>query len=418
MLLSVCFAAILLGLATPVHAQYEPPWANDQSRGEDLDIELLTFGVGDDIPSWFGHTALAVRDRRLGVARLYNYGMFSFGPDMVPKFMRGRLEFWVGQASYARTIAFYVDQNRDVTVQLLNLSPERRLEVAEYLAWNVRPENRDYLYDHFSDNCSTRIRDVIDRAIGGQFAKVLAAPARMTLRDHVHRYTERNLYIDQILTFWMNGKIDQPIHQWEEMFLPAELQLRVGMMKYVNDAGEIVPLVAETRILNKAKNRDPVPESPATLVPWLFLFGAAWGGFAFGLARWLAHRRESGVSERLPRAVFGLWNVCGGLFFGIAGLISPLYDLTDHVIAQWNPNIFLSSPLTFMAAPLGIGLVFGSRRCERWLAWCWKAMVFASAIGIVIALFVTQVMRQPIALLLPVNVGYALAFWRLHRPKT
>ena len=411
-----CVLTLLMALAWVLPAQAsEPPWATGQSRGEDLDIELLTFGVGADIPSWFGHTALAVRDRRYGLERVYNYGMFSFGPDMLPKFLMGRLEFWVGQASYARTIAIYTDQDRDVTAQVLNLSPAKRVEMAKFLAWNVEPENRDYLYDHYFDNCATRIRDAIDNSVGGQFKKVSMVPARMTLRDHVHRHTERITYIDLILTFWMNGRIDQPIHQWEEMFLPSELQLRVGMMKYVNEEGEIVPLVAETRIIHTSKTFAPIPEWPSTRVPWLLLFGAFLGGVGFALARWLAIRREAGERARLPRVLFGGWNVFAGLLVGIPGLIVPLYNFTDHLISQNNPNIFLASPLTFMALPLGFGIIFGSARAERWMGMCWKIMVGASLIAMIIALFVAQAMRLPIALLVPINIGYAAAFWRLAR---
>lgn len=393
----------------------DPPWASGASRGQDLDIELMTFGVGDDIPSWWGHTAIAVRDRRLKQERVYNFGMFHFGPDMLPKFLMGRLEFWVGQGSYARTVRLYAELDRDVTVQVLNLDPDQRLAVAQRLAWNVLPENRTYLYDHYFDNCATRIRDLIDMGTGGQFKRTTDVPARMTLRDHVHRHTERNLYIDLILTFWMNGKIDEPIHEWDEMYLPSELALRVGKQKFVNGAGEIVPLVAETRVLHVAKNRTPVPEWPMTKVPWLVLVGAVIGGVAWWLARRLASQRAAGQKARGARVAFGAWNVVAGLLIGIPGLILPLFNFTDHVIAKYNYNVLLASPLTFLAIPLGVGVIFGSKRAERWLGACWKTMVFASALGIVLALVVTQVMRQPIALIVPINVGFAVAFWRLKR---
>jgi hypothetical protein len=41
---------------------------------------------------------------------------------------------------------------------------------------DVREENRYYYYDHFRDNCATRLRDMIDRATGG----ALSVAARYT----------------------------------------------------------------------------------------------------------------------------------------------------------------------------------------------------------------------------------------------
>jgi hypothetical protein len=40
--------------------------------------------------------------------------------------------------------------------------------LANSLRENARPENREYLYDYFRDNCSTRVRDAVDRAVGGR----------------------------------------------------------------------------------------------------------------------------------------------------------------------------------------------------------------------------------------------------------
>ena len=92
---------LLLTLALPLHGWALAPWADGRSAPEDLEVSLVTFGPGDDIPSWFGHSALVVEDRRRGEARLYNYGMFDF--DKFARFALGRLEFWVGEASVGGT---------------------------------------------------------------------------------------------------------------------------------------------------------------------------------------------------------------------------------------------------------------------------------------------------------------------------
>src|SRR5215217_3188486 len=128
-----------LAAAAPAAAQEDPlpPWSTGESRPEDLVISLATFGPGDDIPSWFGHGSLVVRDRRLNEERLYNYGMFTFDGRMLARFLMGRLEFWVGDASALGTYRLYRYLDRDVRIQELNLPPDRRLLVARALADNV-----------------------------------------------------------------------------------------------------------------------------------------------------------------------------------------------------------------------------------------------------------------------------------------
>ncbi|MBM4378884.1 MAG: DUF4105 domain-containing protein, partial [Deltaproteobacteria bacterium] len=105
---SLAAALCVLCLALPASARAAvplAPWADGRSAPEDLQVSLATFGPGDDVPSWFGHTALVVEDRRLKEERLYNYGMFDF--DKFARFALGRLEFWVGEAPVGPTFRMY-----------------------------------------------------------------------------------------------------------------------------------------------------------------------------------------------------------------------------------------------------------------------------------------------------------------------
>ena len=52
------------------------------------------------------------------------------------------------------------------------------------------PENRYYHYDYYRDNCSTRVRDALDRALGGVIRTPTdAMPRRTTYRFHTQRLT-------------------------------------------------------------------------------------------------------------------------------------------------------------------------------------------------------------------------------------
>src|SRR5690606_3617895 len=121
-------------------------------------------------------------------------------------------------------LRFYQRLNRDVDILVLNLSPEARKRMARHLADNVLPENRSYLYDHYRDNCSTRLRDAVDVGTGGRLRELLSAPGRMTLREHTRRYTAVNPAMSFLLDLAMNDTIDQPLTRWDEAFLPDELE--------------------------------------------------------------------------------------------------------------------------------------------------------------------------------------------------
>ena len=72
----------------------------------------------------------------------------------------GRLEFWVADSAGRLDLrASTGREDRDVRFQELNLTTAQRTEMARLLATNVLPENRDYLYHHYNDNCVTRLRD-------------------------------------------------------------------------------------------------------------------------------------------------------------------------------------------------------------------------------------------------------------------
>ena len=54
---------------------------------------------------------------------------------------------------------------RPITLQRLNLTPAQKRDLRDFLRWNELEENRYYRYDYFLDNCSTRLRDALDRVL-------------------------------------------------------------------------------------------------------------------------------------------------------------------------------------------------------------------------------------------------------------
>ena len=378
---ALCQAAVMACVAllsAPALAVTPAPWAEGgRSRPQDLRIELMTFGPGSDVPSWFGHTAVAVEDRRLNQRRVYNYGMFSNDPAMVLKYVMGRLEFWVAPTSYDHTLRSYAEQDRDVRLLTLNLSPQRRAQVAQFLEKNIEEAHRFYLYHHYYDNCATRVRDVFDLAVDGQFgAFATQTEARMSLRDHTRRHAHIGL-LDFGMMYAMTAVIDEPITAWDEMFLPVELERHVKAFSYLDDDGELVPLAGEEQIYHAAKARQPTPEAPSTLWPWM----AFWGALLVLLAALLGWLHAT-KPHRLWRVLYGLYQASVGLAFGGAGmLLLFMWFATDHTVTYRNENLFWTNPLTFLVCFVGLGVAFGRSEASERLPKLWAACAAVALLG-------------------------------------
>lgn len=405
-------AAVLIAAVTAQVA----PWGDGRSQPEDLRVTLVTFGPGDTLTEWWGHTALVVEDLRLHQQRLYNYGMFGFSTGFVHKFVQGRLEFWVADTPAVKeTFEWYARElNRDVRLQELNFTPDEAMVIAKALADNVRPENATYLYHHYNDNCSTRPRDFVDRAFGGALLGLTSnAPARMSLRLQTRRYSHVNPVMLLVLDYLQNDELDRPIHQKEEAFLPDELERQLDALSLTRPDGEVVPAVRRKAIYYAAKNRPPVPEQAPDWTLQLILVGLALGGGAFGLVAW-GRGKKAG-----PRVLLGVLNLLLGLSWGALGVFLFIVGTwTDHTVAHRNENLFLINPVTFCALPLGVMLLFNSRRARAGLRWTWTFLAATAVLGVLVKVLprFDQNNWNLIALCLPANVGLAAAFWREQGP--
>ncbi len=403
---ALAVALTILMTGTLGHAR-SAPWAKGgTSRPEDLQVKLVTFGPGSDMASWFGHTAIAVEDTRLNVRRIYNYGMFSADPAMVAKYVMGRLEFWVAPTPYGRTLQMYADEDRDVRLLTINVAPDKRAAMAEFLEDNIRPENRMYLYHHYYDNCATRIRDVFDLATDGQFKTYgTKTPSRMSLRDHTRRHAQWDS-IDYGMMYAMSEAIDAPITAWDEMFLPEELEGHVKSFKYLNDDGELVPLAGEEEVYAKAQNREPTPDEPSLLWPKLLLLGVLTS--LVGAALGAFHVKKK---TRLSRVLFGLYQAGVGLGFGGFGvLLLGMWVLTDHTVTYQNENLFWTNPVTFLVFFTGFGVALGRDVALTRLDKVWKACAVIAVAGQVLKLlpWLNQDTSLTVALCAPVVFGMAL----------
>ena len=142
-------------------------------------IGVITMQPGEIFWERFGHNALVVDDPAKGPPMSYNFGFFNLEePGFFRRFARGEMEYELVALPLEQDLAYYREVGRGVSLQWLDLDPARATRLAAALAENARPENARYRYDYFTDNCSTRVRDAIDRALGGTLQQQMSSRAQ------------------------------------------------------------------------------------------------------------------------------------------------------------------------------------------------------------------------------------------------
>ncbi len=376
--------------------------------GSELRVYLMTMGPGAMVWERFGHNAIWIHDPASVPDTAYNYGLFDFQQEnFLLRFIRGQMWYWMAGLPAEPYLQTYVRDNRSVWLQELNLAPSARLQLREFLRWNERPEHRFYHYDYYRDNCSTRVRDALDRVLGGAIRTQTAAlPTGTTYRFHTQRLTANDAPTFTGLLLALGPGVDRPISAWEEMFLPLALREHARRVVLPDADGGTVPLVADERTLFESSAPAPPPAPPAWL-PWYLILGVATGGVAALLGA--AARRPGRRWTRLGLGVLvTLWGTIGGLG---GTVLAVLWGLTDHAMAYRNENLLQLNPLLLALAPLAaVALVRGRERAARWGRGLAALLAGLSLAGFIVQALpgLDQVNGQVIALLLPIHLGVAL----------
>lgn len=402
--------AVLVAVAAtivPSVSRLEAPRA-DSVPGSELTVYLLTFDPGALIWERFGHNALWISDRKNGTDWGYDYGRFTFGRTFADRlrffarFAKGDLNYSMGDAAVRQYLDGYAAAGRSIWVQELDLPPPARLALRVFLDWNRTEEHRYYRYHYYLDNCSTRIRDAIDRVLGGQIkAWADTVQTAWSWRDHTRRTTESDPLMYTLLTIGLGQPTDQPITAWEEMFLPISLRPYLDLVSVRDGGGPAHPLVKQERHLVES-DRYRVADRPSGWTWRYLLVGLGFGGLLAGLGRL---GRGSARWRYAFTGIGGLWSLLAGL----SGLVlAGLWGLTSHHFASRNENLFQLNLVSLVVAATIPKGVLGGDPTRRSLTVFAAGLV--AALGVVgLALKVLPAFGQSnldvIAMILPIHVG-------------
>lgn len=361
-------------------------------------IGVVTMQPGQIFWERFGHNAILVVDDEAGTSTSYNFGYFDpTEPDFIARFVRGEMRYRLAALPFDEDLAIYREEGRGVSIQWLDLPAAESIEMAEALAVNARPENAAYRYQYFEDNCSTRVRDAIDRALdGGLRAQLKASSQGNTHRSEAVRLASPAWWMATGFDVGLGPHADRVMSRWEEAFIP--MRLSAALRNVRNAQGQ--PIVrAEEQILPHRIAPEPT-DARNPWWPWLLAGVAAAAGI---LATSRKHLR------RVVALAAPLWLACGI----VSALMLFIWLGTAHEFGWANRNLLLFNPLGWVllagAWPLLRGR--GAPRWMRWVAW-------AVALSAVVAFFALVLPITPqrnahwVALLLPVHAALA---WALHR---
>lgn len=370
---------------------------------------LVTMAPGDALFTVFGHIAIRVVHAD-GTDEVFDYGTYDGqDPQLVYKFLVGTLAYHCQSLAFVDMVAWYKRDFGGISAQELDLSPGQIARLYRKLVYDSQPEHSAYAYHHFYNNCSTKIRNLLDEVLGGELSREIRdRPAHRSIRDMIDAsmYRWEHAAGRWVVFGLLNHRIDGPADRWEQTFLPYYLAKEVATIRNPELAGTPM-LVKETSTITGL----PGSERPAP-APWFGLLCLALlvdlGALAWFLARWRG--------QRWGRAWVGFWMIVwGGLAMSYETVLWFAWAVSPYPETKFNWALLVFHPLHLVGLVLGVGLML---RRPRWLAmtkrWHLAGMVYFGSIA---ALSWFQVIPQRIwhygLAGFAISLGLGFALWSL-----
>ena len=352
--------------------------STDQDFWESCQISLITIGEGAPLYSWFGHSALLVEAPGYP-AYVYDYGTFSFDADGFYKnFALGRLWFCCNVSYATYELSYLEETSRAYSQVKLNLNAGQKKAIINFLNVNASEEHRTYLYNHYTDNCATRLRDIINYATGGDFETWAKSIDGRTFRQLASAALSKNRPIQWVLEFLQSGQIDGSTTLWDEMFLPAILEEAV--IQYGSSTGLIQPDSYDSSTLVSASGVQPKSNMLFSVLTGLVL------GLICALLLWRAK-----VKGR-----FGLYKAYTftlNLFFGLLGtLLAFMMFFTNHNVTWYNENLLFVNPVLIAMAIMTLKVK--KPKIRKALVIIYRILLAIMAILIVLKLILPSIFLQ------------------------
>lgn len=386
-------ACFLLAFGGRVARAEEPPQPTPEQQklsNEYPRVILVTMGVGALIWERHGHIALCIEYEERSQNKCYNYGVGDFFHPvrMFWGFFRGNGAFWVDEMDPGRMLNIYRYADRTIWAQPLPLTQAQKTKVIAKLKFDILDENKHYSYDHFWDNCTTRVRDILDDATDHAFSKMVVETDDRTYRD-LAREGFYGMKLPSVITDLAMGRVtDRVPSYYERMFLPDYLREAVVTLWHVTPVPiyerKGMPAVLETEMRLHDPKRQMSAEERAALEQNLADLNSAGSGrviFLFIIVLLTASAWATRLWGRFQRAGLA-FAVIPPAFLGTVFLFLAIISPLPYV--RWNETCLALMPFDFL-------LLFwkGERRKKY-------ARGRTVMLGVLLLLNIVNIIRAPI----------------------
>ncbi len=294
-------------------------------------VSLITVGPGQELYSSFGHSALWIYDPVYQLDRAYSYGTFSFETgNFYVKFLRGTLPYTISVNPLMPQFYYWQQENRSVQEQELNLSAAQKQSLYEYLETNLLPQNREYQYKFFYDNCSTRLGDAVQAACGDSLLYPGYVRDTLSFRQWIDRYAHvQKPWADFGMDLAIGAPSDDIATPRQATFLPDNLSIAFTDARIIT-SDTLLPLVLSTRDLYVATPGVGASELTPTVFFWVLA--------ALVLLYTFWQMQKERLSFTFDKILFTIVGLTGWL-------IVLLWFGTNHGVTSWNYDILWAMPL-------------------------------------------------------------------------
>jgi len=330
-------------------------------------VFLLTCSPGTAVYSIYGHSALRIINPEQNSDLVYNWGIFDFStPNFAWKFAKGRLMYQLGVDTYDKFLQIYFFEQRWVQSQRINLDNDEINRLYELINENLKPENVKYHYDFFYDNCSTRIRDILEKSVG---VKLLYPPEERkgipTFRDKIGEYQMPYPWLKLGVDLLVGTPGDKKAFFRERMFLPVDMQNGLSDAVISRD-GKMIPLLQNPETVLEF----PSPEKKQIFYTSpIFIFSL----LLIGIILFSALYRNKKANKILDIVVFSV--------FSVLALLMVFFNFfSGHPQLKWNLNMIWLNPFIILCLA---SVVFN----RDWQIWFRIVFVMALLLTVILLIF-------------------------------